>query len=150
MRFTRLAVLVAVAAFFALPVALEAQEAPEAERYEGVTWYEVVHLDFKPGKADDAMDVIEEHFIPASEAAGNPGPVMELIHATGGWDLTVIWELEDGPSDYTWEMSPSGVAFMQAMAEREGGMEAAQEVWERYQSYIAKSKSTLTRTRERP
>lgn len=150
MRCTKLIPLVAVAAFLAPPPAVEAQEAPEPERYENVTWYEVVHLDFRAGKADDAMQIIEEHFVPASEAAGNSGPVMELVHATGGWDMTVIWELEDGPSAYTWETSPDGVAFMQAMAEQEGGMEAAQEVWERYSSYLARSESTLTRTPERP
>ena len=149
MRAAKLALALVVTAFLALPAALTAQEQeeemPQPERYD-TSWYEIVHVDYKPGKADEAFELVREHYIATEEEADLPGPEMELIHTTGQWDATYIWHLDDGPSDLTWKTSPEEIEFMQAFREHAGGDEEAQEIMERYQSYVQDSKVILTRS----
>lgn len=143
MRSVKMAVLVALAAFLCLPNSLTAQEEPQAQKHEDVTWYEIVHVDFEPGKTDDALELIKEHYIPAAGEAGNPGPEMVLQHQTGSWDLTLVWKLDRGPSVFEWETTPEGAAFQKALLEMVGE-EKMQEISETYQSYIDRSELTIT------
>lgn len=135
-------------ALLLLPTSLMAQEAqqeeePQPERWDDVTWYEVVHVKFKPGTKEDALELVKENYLPASRQAGTPTPTMVLDHRTGEWDLTVIWRMEGGPQDMTWRRSPQSIAFAGALREIAGGQEAMQELGERYQSYIQDAKSFL-------
>ena len=97
-------------------------------RLENVTIVSVVHVAFKPGKRTRAMEIIREHFAPAGQAAGLPGP-MYIIHPdTGKWDAIWVWEMEGGFDDLMWVRSPNGVAWYNALAEQEGGAEGAQAI----------------------
>lgn len=118
------------------------QDMPKAHKMEDVSWYSVVLIDFKPGKTDEAIDIINDHFVKASEKAGTAGPAKELEMQTGEWDLMLVWEM-DGPSEMEWEVSPEGEKFMKALSEQEGSLEKAQQLFEKYQSLIDESTSYI-------
>ncbi|MDP2471714.1 MAG: hypothetical protein Q8W45_10650 [Candidatus Palauibacterales bacterium] len=140
MRFVLAAVLVCL---FTIPSRAGAQE---AQKWEGADWYRIVQVDYYNGKADDARRIIEEHYMPAGEAAGTPTPVMLLWNETGEWDLTIIWHMKDGPSSMEWRRSPDSVTWWQAFVEREGGEEAAEKIQEEYSSLVARSTSEIARS----
>ena len=112
--------------------AVAAQEMEmKAKKYEDPTWYQIVNVRFEAGEMDDALKLIEGHFIPAAQAAGTSPPEMTFIHHSGPWNVTWVWKL-DGLGDLEWEMSPDDVKWMKALAEQAGGMDAAMEIWESY------------------
>lgn len=134
----------AVAAVLIVPAPLMAQQdAPKAEKHENVTFYEIVNVDFKPGMADEALDLIRKHFAPAVREAGTPGPVMQLEHRTGEWDVTFIWHMKRGPSEMEWKRSPESIKWEKKFVEMVGGEEKAREIGEKYESYIQRSNVTI-------
>jgi hypothetical protein len=117
------------------------EEEPEPERLEGVTWNQVALIDFKSGKEDRAMEIVENHFIPVVKKAGNQVPrTIEL--QTGPWDLLVINVMKDGPSEMTWETSPVDIENIKAASEMMG-MEKAQKISDEYESLVARETSFM-------
>lgn len=121
---------------------VKSQDMPKAHKMENTSWHEVVLIDFKPGKAGEAMDIIDNHFVKAAEKAGNPGPEMELVMETGNWDMLLVWNM-DSPSEMEWDVSPEGEKFMKALSEQEGSWKKAQELFDKYQSLIDESTSYI-------
>ena len=124
-----------------LPLSAEAQDAPAASKWTDVDWYRVVQIDLEAGKTNAAMKLIDEHFAPATEAAGTPGPAMLLWHQTGEWDLTVMWTMAEGPGDMEWRRSPNNISWWSAFVAREGGEEAAEALWEEWNSMVERTNS---------
>lgn len=135
-----------LAVLLVLPARLAAQEDQGPTKWTGVDWYTVVNIDFAPGKTADAVKIIREHFMKASDAAGTPKPVMVLMDVTGPWDMTVVWKMQDGPTSLEWRRSPENVKWWAAFVKQEGSEEAARKIQEEYGSYVARSSSTITRT----
>lgn len=123
--------------------AASSDDMPKASKYTNVAWYEVVHVNFKPGKADDAMGMIRRYFIPAAKKAGVPGPAMVMVDRTGPWDMTILWKLKNGPSQMEWKMTPQSVAWFKAMADMNGGAKKAREIRSHYLSYVQNESATL-------
>ena len=98
----------------------------------------VTYVKFKAGKRADAMQIIGEHFMPAGKAAGLPPP-FAFHYQTGKWDASFWWDLENGLKDLEWFISPNNIKFMASLAEQEGSMEAAEELFAKYRSMIANS-----------
>jgi hypothetical protein len=128
------------------PAPLAAQDDAQPTKWTDVEWYTVTQVDFVNGKQDEALKIIREHFIPAADAAGTPGPVMVLMNVTGEWDMTVIWKMKDGPADMEWRRSPDNIKWWKAAVELAGSEEAAEKLGEEYSSYVQRASSTLTRT----
>ena len=140
----RVFVTAAAAACFVLSAPVAAQEeAPKPEKHENVSWFQIAQIDFKPGKADAAMEIIEKHYMPASREAGTPGPVMTLQHRTGSWDLTVIWHMKRGPAGMEWKRTPEGIAWQKKFVEMVGGQEEAEAIGEKFSSYIDRENVTV-------
>ena len=138
--------LVLAAAFVCLLAVPSTADAQEAEKWDGVEWYRIVHVDFHNGKTGDARRIIREHYMPAGEEAGTPTPVMLLWHDTGEWDLTIVWHMHEGPSGMEWRRSPNSVKWWKTFVEREGGEEAAQAIQEEYSALVARSTSSIARS----
>ena len=134
---------VVLAALLALPMFSTTTIAQEAARYaDDARYLNVVFVAYKPGKAAEAYGIIRDHFMPAGEAAGTPGPV--IVHfQTGQYDAAFHWRLENGTGDLEWRISPNNAAFRRALAEQEGGEEAAQALMDRYNSLIARTTSVI-------
>lgn len=122
---------------FALGPASAQEEDDGTVRLENVTIVEVVYIDFKPGARMRAMEIIDNYFIPASEAAGTPGPLHAIHFDTGKWDMIVVWELEGGFDDLMWYVSPENLQWRAALAELAGGEEEGQAIWQEYISHVA-------------
>ena len=109
----------------------------EAKRFDkNIQWKEVVKINFKIGKRDDALKIINDHFKPASVKAKTPQPQLQLEMFTGDYDLLVVWHMEDGINDLTWELSPDNIAWRSAFDELAGGKDKAKEILDEYRSYI--------------
>lgn len=119
-----------------------AQEVPEAHKMENTSWHEVILIDFKSGKMDEAMNIIDNQFMKATEKAGIPGPAMELEMQTGKWDMMLVWDM-DSVSDMEWEVSPESEKFLKALTEKTGSFEKAQEIFDHYSSTIRESTSFI-------
>ncbi len=138
---------IGLACVLVLPLSAAGQDAPAAAKWTDVDWYRVVQIDFESGKMNAAMDFIDEHFVPATEAAGTPGPAMLLWHETGEWDLTVLWVMAEGPSSMEWRRSPDNIKWWSALVAHEGGADAAAAVWAEWNSMIERTNSFIARKR---
>ena len=55
---------------------------------------------------------------------------------SGKWDLVYLYYLDTGITELEWKISPSDAKWLAAFAEQEGGMEAAEEVFAKYDALI--------------
>ena len=95
-------------------------------------------VDYKSGMRTEALELIAEHFMPAGEAAGLPGPV--AIHfQTGEWDAAFHWRLEGGMADLEWYTSANDIKWMEALVAQEGSKEAADALIASYRSMVAQT-----------
>ena len=131
---------------FVGPNPLAAQDDAQPTKWTGVEWYTITNVDFVNGKQDEALKIIREHFLPASDAAGTPKPQMILMNATGEWDMTIVWKMQEGPAGMEWRRSPDNVKWWKAAVARAGSEEAAEQLGEEYGSYVQRSSSTIMRT----
>ena len=71
---------------FTLASPVGAQDLPTATKYKNVKWYTVRYTKFKPGKADEAREIIYNHFWkikeppPARKPAGAILPPSKFGH----------------------------------------------------------------------
>ena len=132
-----------VASLFISAVVFSQSEQPTPSKYTNVTWHTVSIIDFEPGKVADAKKIIEK-FESASLKAQTPGPVVYWFE-TGKYDLVVIWELKEGPSDLEWSWSPDGVKWWNAFVAQEGSEEAAQKLQNEYNARVASTVKNIAR-----
>lgn len=123
----------------ASPTSAQNDERPEPKRYEDVTWNTVYLYEFKPGKEGRATEILGKHLLPAYKKASVPAPrVVEL--RTGPWDVMIVSEMEEGPSEMTWKVSPEQPKIQKAMREMLG-KENAGKITSEYGNSIARSTS---------
>ena len=134
-------VLLAFVAF--LGTALFAQSEEPAPKKHDATWHTVVLVNFKPGKVEEAKKLISK-FESAGETAGTPKP-QQYWFETGSYDMLLIWNLKNGPSDLEWSWSPDGVKWWNAFVAQEGSEEAANKVQDDYSALISGSTSQIIR-----
>ena len=113
------------------------------EEYDGSEWYTVNYVDFKSGARGEAMKIIKKYEA-ASDAAGTQKPQMFWFE-TGKYDMMVLWKFEEGPSDMEWKWSPRGIKWYQAFLEQEGSEEAAQKVFDEFDSLVVSEDSQIVR-----
>ncbi len=116
-----------------------------AKKYDNPQWYNIVHVDYLPGKYNKARKVISDYHKKASVKAGTPGPVMTLEMNSGSYDIMAVWHMKDGIESLNWETSPDNIKWRKAMNEIAGSAEKATEVIKEYQSYIASSSTSIAR-----
>ena len=122
-------------------VAQDDDGGPQTQGDDAV-YLSITFVDYKAGKRSEALQIIGEHFQPAGKKAGVRGPV--AIHfQTGEWDAAFHWRLEGGMADLEWFISPDNVKWMEALAEQEGGKEAAEALLAKYRSMIARSRTEV-------
>jgi hypothetical protein len=110
---------------------------------EDAQYDQVVLIKFKSGKRERAMQIIDEKFVPASEKAGTSEPIWVEHFQTGEWDMLLVWHLAGGTPDLQWYRSADDIKWFNALAELNGGREAAQKLWDEFSSTIADSVTQL-------
>lgn len=109
----------------------------EGTRMENVEWKWVVYVKYHEGQYGKAKKLIKEYFMAAAEKAGTSGPSLILDMRTGQWDRIVVWDMEGGVTDLTWQQSPDGLKWRAALNKIAGSEEAAQEIIDEHTSLIA-------------
>ena len=132
-------------AFLFFSTAASAQDEGGQRFADDAVYYEVEFVDYKPGKTGEAYGIIAEHFSPAGEAAGLPGPTV-FHFQSGPWDAAFNWQQKNGLADLEWRISPDNAKFFAALSEQEGGEEAAQAVIDRYNEMIARTEVYIGHT----
>ncbi|HMB63669.1 MAG TPA: hypothetical protein VKN36_11390 [Eudoraea sp.] len=118
-----------------------------AKKYENPQWYNIVHIDYLPGKFNEARTIIADYFIKANEKSGTNGPTMVLELNSGPYDIMAVWHMEEGIESMNWEMSPDNVKWRKALNEIAGTAEKAGEIMRQYQSCIASTSNQIARLR---
>ena len=98
---------------------------------------------FKSGKRERAFEIIADHFVPAGEKAGTPAPLGVIHFQTGEWDALFVWKMEGGMADLEWYRSADDIKWYAALAELEGGDEAAGELIAEYQSLVDEAETDV-------
>lgn len=125
-------------------VPLAAQEMAAPKKHENSSWLMMVNVKFKPGKIDDAMKIINEHFAPAGMAIGMTD-VRVLHHVGGPWDLTLMFPMPEGPRQLEWAVTPQDAKWIAEMAKREKGMANTMALLNRYADMLAREEITIVR-----
>ena len=133
----------AALSMFAVPASAQEDEDGPMTQGDDAHYISSTLVKFKPGKRERAFEIIAEHFMPAGEKAGTPGPLGVIHYQTGEWDAQFVWELEGGMADLEWYRSPNNIKWWAALAEQEGGEEAASELMGEYQSLIADAETDV-------
>ena len=110
---------------------------------EDAKYASVGYVQFKPGKREEGMEIIEEYFKPAGEKAGTSGPMFVMHFQSGKWDAMYIWDLEGGLTDLQWFRSPDDIKWYAALAELNGGEEGAADIMKRWSKTIAESETHI-------
>ncbi len=113
----------------------------KAKKLENVQFLSMSFTDFKPGKADRAMEIIRDHYFPASKEAGTPVPYIVRLQS-GEWDMVTAWSLKNGYSSMEWELTEDGVKWMKAFVKREGE-DKSKEIREEFNSLVQRSNHVI-------
>ncbi len=112
-------IILSLSLVFTLSSFIAHAEELKAKKLENVEFLSISYTDFKPGKADRAMEIIREHYFPASKKAGTQVPYIVRLQS-GEWDMVTAWKLKDGYSSMEWELTADGVKWMSAFMKQEG------------------------------
>lgn len=119
----------------ALPNIASAQD--EIQKRENVDYYRVIHLNFKPGHNTDAWAILYGKIGPAVRSTGRD--FVALDWESGPWDTTLYIRQEEGYGTLEYADSPQLAELRAALAEQEGGVEAADKMWAEWTSHIDNS-----------
>ena len=142
-KFSKVLAVAAALTMFAVPASAQDDDEGPITQGEDAKYVRVVHIKYKPGKRERAMEIIAEHFVKASEAAGTPGPLGVIHLQSGEWDSLAVWSLEGGLADLEWYRTEDNIKWFAALAEQEGGEEAAGELLAEYQGLVDESESDI-------
>lgn len=134
----KLAMLAAIAAV-CVPMSASAQEM-KAERMQNVSFHTVEMIKFKPGKRERAMEIIRDYFVPADKASGG-GQVVDLHLQTGPWDAIVVFPMNGGPGDLSWQTSPDEIKWMTALNQKAGGADKAKALLAEWDTLVEHSEN---------
>jgi len=141
-KWGKVLVVAAALTMVAVPASAQEDEGPITQG-EDAKYVRILHVKYKPGKRERAMEIIADNFVPAGEAAGTPGPLGVIHFQSGEWDSLVVWNLEGGMADLEWYRSENDIKWFAALAEQEGGEEAAGALLAEYQGLIDEAESDV-------
>jgi hypothetical protein len=128
---------------FTVPASAQDDDGGPQTQGDDAKYVEVVFVKYKPGKRERAIEIINEHFVKAGEAAGTPGPLGTIHLQTGEWDSLIVWNLEGGMADLEWYRSEDDLKWWAALVEQEGGEDAAEALWAEYRGTIDEAESDV-------
>ncbi|MBA6223103.1 MULTISPECIES: hypothetical protein [unclassified Colwellia] len=123
-----------------MPFTIDAEE-QKPKKFADVEYMSITYTDFKPGKADRAMEIITDHYFPASKTAGTQVPYIIRLQS-GEWDMATAWTLKDGYSSMEWDVSAEGIKWMEAFNKQEG-IEKSKELRDEFNSLIQRSNHVI-------
>lgn len=118
-----------------------AQDEPEEVR----TSYQVTFLKFADGAGERWLEIMNDHFMPARQAAALPAPTVHWM-MDGPWDLLVVTEMPDGLAALDSHNPQARVRYDAAILAQEGSEEAVTALNEEMQDLVDDSQRYYTHT----
>jgi hypothetical protein len=138
-----LAAVFALAFLFTTSAVAQEDDAGPITQGDDARYLSVQYVKYKPGRREEAMQIITDYFGPAAAKAGLAGPMLAIHFQTGEWDAAFLWPLKDGMADLEWYRSPDSVKWFEALAELNGGVEEAGKIIDRYQDTVREMQSEV-------
>lgn len=136
-------ILTTILALFAYGELATAQDLPTARQRGNADFIEVVHVKYKTGMSGTAGMYWFRYFNPASEKAGTPTPVI-LHMQTGDWDAMLFFNRGKSMARFDWPVHADDEKWWAALAELNGGPEAAQKIMADYNAMIARETQSIS------
>jgi hypothetical protein len=119
--------------------------AQNAEPEEARTTYQVTFLKLAPDAESRWLEIQNDHFSPAREAAGLPQPAIHYL-ANGPWDLMVVTRMPNGMAALDSHNPAASVAYQAALRQREGSQEAVDALGKEMDALVQNSDRFFTHT----
>jgi hypothetical protein len=132
----------------AAPARAQDADVPAAQLREAGTYHKLFVFEFRPGKTDDALEVLQATLVPAWRAAGVRVQVMEMLDGTR--DVQLLIELRGGPATLAYAVPEQDAAAWAALVRIAGGAEEANEAVDRFIGHVARQSESLVFIRADP
>ncbi len=141
-KFRSVAIVVGMAAALASPGVAAAQVGvPKAELRRNGHFANLFHFEFKPGKSDEALEILKGSLLPAYRKAGIKAELVEDL--LGAKDAYLIVPLRSGPNYYAYEVPPEDVDAWKALMETAGGAAEGEKRMDAFIGYVVKQSQSL-------
>ncbi len=137
----RFKTILAATALSSLAAPVLAQDEPEEAR----TSFQVTFVKFSGGAGERWLELMNDHFIPARQAAALPVPTVHWM-MDGPWDLMVVTEMPDGMAALDSHNPRARVAYDAAILAQEGSEEAVTALNEEMDGLVDDSQRYLSHT----
>ena len=119
-----------------------AQDLPTARQRGNSDFLEIFHIKYKSGMSGTAGMYFFRYFNPAAVKAGIPTP--DIIHMqTGEWDAIITYNRGKSMERFNWPVHADDEKWWAAMAELNGGAEAAQKIMADYTAMIDRQDQSI-------
>ncbi len=126
----------------AAPVAVMAQGGvPKAELRRNGHFANMFRFEFKPGKSDEALEILKGILLPAYRKAGIKAELIEDLLGTK--DVYLIVPLRSGPNYYGYEVPPEDVDAWTALMETAGGPAEGEKRMDAFIAYVVRQSQSL-------
>lgn len=123
------------------PFALAEEAMPKPERRTGGSYYRLSMFDYKPGRADEAKEIVESYFFEAGKAIGWIPTLITPL--SGRWDQIILLPMGHTTDELEFVRTERGVKWFEALVEVAGGREEADRIYEAYEETILLQRSEI-------
>lgn len=127
--------------FYTAAAVAQETEIPEAQKREPGTYYKLFNLEFKPGKTDDALEILRGKLVPAWRESGVKVQLIEFLLQTK--DVMLLIELKEGPESLGYEVPKQDAEAWAALVSTAGNAASANEIVDRFIGYVARQSESL-------
>lgn len=136
-------ILIVTLSLFGLSEFASAQDLPTPRQRGNVDFVEVLHVKYKPGMSGTAGMYFFRYFNPAAKAAGVAEPII-LHMQTGDWDAMIFYNRGKSMARFDWPVDEGDAKWWAALAEQNGGAEAAQKIMADYTAMIDRETQNIS------
>lgn len=128
------------------PASAQEPDVPQAQVREAGTYYRLFTLEFRPGKTDDALEILYATLVPAWRNAGVEVQVIESLLETK--DVLILVELEKGPETLAYTVPEQDARAWAALVALAGDAESANRAVDRFIEFVARQSESLVFVRK--
>ena len=117
------------------------QDAIKGVKRTGGTYANLFTFEFKPGKTDEGLEILNSTLIPAFKNAGVEVTIIEDLMGTK--DLLALIELKEGPSFYEYVLPKQDLILFKELLKISGSEEEAEKSLDRFINLLVRQTQTL-------
>jgi hypothetical protein len=113
------------------------------EGFANYDWFQAKYIKFKPGKASEARQLLQDYLYKANEITGRL--VLTFESDMGEYDHIAYLHLKDGPKQLSYQNTEIESKWWHAVVELSGSESKAKEIIKEYNNCILNEKYNLVR-----